>query len=342
MNPLTRVLLATSLCFVIALTSVLGQQMADPTFNAKVPNQAYTKKHPKVLFDEAHNNFHTTTGRYKPFVDLITNDGYIITANNEKFQPKSLSGYDVLVIANALGAERQNMPDASQSPFTNEECDAVRDWVRAGGSLLLIADHAPFGAAAEKLASRFGVDMSKGHTGDRENQDSETGIATFIVFSRSNKLLADHPITRGRNKTEKVNNVLTFTGQSLKGPAGSVAFLKLADTAFDRLPPGDNARTVVLDRLPNGDSIPPGVQVQNREAGATVSAAGRSQGLAMSFGKGRVIVMGEAGMLSAQVVRGPAAAAMGKDELQMGMNRKGIDNRQLALNIMHWLSRLLK
>jgi hypothetical protein len=336
------IILATPFFFAIYLTTAFGQQMADPTFDAKVSHPAYAKKNPKVLFDEAHNNFHKTTARYKPFVDLITNDGYVVTANQEKFHLKSLAGYDILVIANALGAERQNMPEASESPFTEEECDAVREWVRAGGALLFIADHAPFGAAAEKLASRFGVDMSKGHTGDREHQDSETGIATFLVYSRSNKLLADHPITRGRNATERVNNILTFTGQSLKGPAGSVAFLKLADTAVDRLPPGVKATAAVVDRLPNGDPIPPGIQVQNREAGAVVSAAGRSQGIAMAFGKGRVIVMGEAGMLSAQLIRGPAASAMGKEEIQMGMNRKGIDNRQLALNIMHWLSRLLK
>jgi len=32
----------------------------------------------------------------------------------------------------------------------------------------------------------------------------------------------------------------------------------------------------------------------------------------------------------------------GPDGMKFGMNRSGIDNRQLALNIVHWLSRLLK
>jgi hypothetical protein len=36
-------------------------------------------------------------------------------------------------------------------------------------------------------------------------------------------------------------------------------------------------------------------------------------------------------MLSAQVITGPS-------QLKFGMNRPGIDNRQLTLNIMHWLS----
>ena len=62
---------------------------------------------------------------------------------------------------------------------------------------------------------------------------------------------------------------------------------------------------------------------------------------AVPTGKGRVVVLGEAAMISAQIIKGPAAQLLGVDELRMGMNRKGIDNRQLALNIMHWLSRLL-
>lgn len=64
----------------------------------------------------------------------------------------------ILVIVNA---------GASPSPaFTDAECDAVRDWVKAGGALLLIADHAPFGERAEILARRFGVDMGKGYAFD--------------------------------------------------------------------------------------------------------------------------------------------------------------------------------
>lgn len=54
--------------------SSFGQQVADPNFDASVPRPAYTKSHPRILFDEAHNNFHTTAGRYKPFAQLITND----------------------------------------------------------------------------------------------------------------------------------------------------------------------------------------------------------------------------------------------------------------------------
>jgi len=303
-----RVIVAVSLALSVAFTTlpvVSAQQVADPNFDTKVARPAHTKKHPKVLFDEAHNNFHTATGRYKPFADLITSDGYAITPNSKPFTAESLKPFRILVISNALGASAMNAPDASNSAFTDAECDAVRDWVRAGGALLFIADHAPMGAAAEKLAQRFGVGMSKAYTLDEANTTPSDNNPGFIVYSRENKLLGDHAITRGRDDTERVNRVMAFTGQSLKGPEGSFAFMKLADTAKDAMP-GTNAQA---------------------------SAAGRAQGLAFTLGRGRVVVMGEAGMLSAQLA--------GPDKRPFGMNRPGLDNRQLALNIMRWLSRVL-
>ena len=273
-------------------------QQVDANFDTRVAQPAYTSKHPKVLFDEAHNNIHTASGLYKPFADLMSSDGYVIVPNKEKFQQSTLAGFDVLVIANAAGPRGQRATPA----FTDEECDAVREWVRAGGALLFISDHAPMGAAAEILAKRFAVNMSKGYTDDPSSQDKEVGD---ILFSRENKLLADHLITRGRDAGERVNRVVTFTGQSLQGPTESTALLNLPSTAVDTFP----------------------------QTKTTQSAAGRVQGLAMKFGKGRVVVLGEAGMLSAQI---------DNQGRVFGMNYPNTDNRQFALNIMHWLSRLLK
>jgi hypothetical protein len=284
-----------------------GNQVADLDFNTAVAKPAYKRNGPKVLFDEAHNNFHTAGGRYKPFADLISHDGYRITANTEKFSANVLKGYRVLVISNALGAAPMGAPAASNPAFTDAECDAVRDWVRKGGSLLLIADHAPMGSANQVLAQRFDVNMSKMFTVDPGNYDTESQNPGFIVYTRESGRLADHPITNGRNASERVNKIIAFTGQSLKGPADSVAFMKLADTA--------------KDTMPGANSTP-------------VPAAGRAQGIAMKVGKGRVVILGEAAMMSAQLV--------GPQQIKFGMNRPGIDNRQLALNIMHWLTALLK
>ena len=292
------------LLVVLSLTAT-AQQLADPEFNSSVANPAYSKNGPRVYFDEAHHNFHTTEGRYKPFVDLLLNDGYRIIRNREPFTKTSLNSFKVLVIANALGAEEMDDEGADASAFTEEECAAVQEWVKSGGSLLLIADHAPFGGAATSLGNRFGVDMSKGFTFDPQN--SVENNPSLLIFSRANKLLTSHPITEGRDQNERLNRVQSFTGQSLKGPEDSVAILKLADTAKD---------------------------TPNREAASSVSAAGRAQAIAFKYGKGRVVVQGEAAMLSAQIA--------GANKQPMGMNVRGNDNKQYALNLMHWLSGLLK
>jgi hypothetical protein len=293
-----------TLTLALALQSltVAAQQIPDTGFNTTVARPTYSKNYPRVVFDEAHNNFHTTTGRYKPFVDLIISDGYNVVPGRKVFSKPSLSTFKILVIANALGAEDMDEEGADRSAFTDEECDVVRDWVKGGGALLLIADHAPFGGAAESLGKRFGVEMSKGYTFDPDNDFKSSGTST-LLFSRENKRLLDHPITRGRNEDEIINRVLTFTGQSLKGPEGSSAFLLLSQTAMDK---------------------------PDRGSEKSVSAAARAQGIAFKFGRGRVVVLGEAAMLSAQVV--------GAEKRPMGMNVQGSDNRQLALNIMHWLS----
>jgi hypothetical protein len=283
----------------------VAQQMPDPEFNTSVENPAYKREGPRVMFDEAHENFHTTEGRYKPFVDLLLNDGYRVIRNRQPFAKTTLSSYKILVIANALGAEEDDDEGADKSAFTDEEIQAVQEWVKGGGALLLIADHAPFGGAAAELAKAFGVEMSKGYTFDSQN--SVAGSPTQLIFSRENKLLANHPITEGRGEKERLNSLRSFTGQSLKGPEGSSAILLLSEGATDR---------------PTFDSE------------TSVSAAGRAQAIALKFGKGRVLVQGEAAMLSAQI--------SGADKRPMGMNVPDNDDRQYVLNVLHWLSGLLR
>src|ERR1051325_9753378 len=202
-------LVVTTLLLLFAISH--AQQVADPSFDTKVAHPAYPKNGPKVLFDEAHNNFHTASGRYKPFADLIANDGYQITPNKEKFSAATLKGFDILVISNALGAERMNMPEASNGAFTAEECDAVRDWVKGGRNLLLIADHAPMGSANQIMADRFSVNMSKMFTVDSQNYDKESNNPGFIIYTRESGRLVDHLITRGRNDAETIKKIIAFT-----------------------------------------------------------------------------------------------------------------------------------
>lgn len=101
---------------------------------------------------------------------------------------------------------------------------------------------------------------------------------------------------------ERVNRVVTFTGQSLSGPPDALPLLRLSDGAYDW-----ESRKV---RYP---------------------AAGHVQALALSAGSGRVVISGEAALFTAQV------DPLGR---KFGMNRTDTDDRQLLLNILHWLSRV--
>jgi hypothetical protein len=297
-------------------------QRADTKYDTRVTAPTYPKagKHPRVVIDQAHRNFHTAGGRYKPFADLITHDGYEIYGGTDRFTGPYLHQWDVLVISNAFGPEGHE----DQTAFAPSEVAAVGDWVQGGGNLLLIADHWPCGGAAAKLSQAFGVDMSEGVTEDTTNCAPSTSGSgerepTTLLFTRRNGLLRSHPVTNGRGSGDEVETVETFTGQSLGVPFGGTPFLALGTTAADRRP------------------LPPKVEHVGKDTRVTMqyadptSAAGRAQGVALEFGKGRVVVLGEAAMMTAQ---------LDPDGHPFGMNVPGNDNRKLALNIMHWLSRV--
>ena len=139
--------------------------------------------------------------------------------------------------------------------------------------------------------------------------------ASHIAYTVQNGLLADHPITRGRNEAERIRRAVTYTGQSLSVPRNATAILKLGERAVDR-----------IYALKDGQPVVTG----------TPSAAGRAQMVAIEHGEGRIVVGAEAAMFSAQILlRGE------KEPLRVGFNRPGSDDRQLALNVMRWLTRAL-
>ena len=287
------------------------EQIVDPDFKPVVASPVYAANGPVVAIDEAHDNRHTAGGNYRPFAELLRADGYKVAPSAGKLTASTFKGIDVFVIVNATEA------------FTDAESDALRDWVKAGGSLMLTADHAPYGAATESLASRFNVPMGKGWAYDIETPGQ---ITTQLTYSRANGRLGIHPILEGRNASEKVSVVKTFTGQSLGLPDGATPLLKFGPTAREA------ATTDQLNEA--GEAL-----ARNKPSPALPSVVGRVQGLAMPFGKGRVVVLGEAGMFSAQLIRFPPGSQ--QQDIRFGMQAPGTDDRQFALNVMHWLSKVI-
>jgi hypothetical protein len=300
-----------------------AQQIADPDFDASVKVKTYgAKEHPRVAIDEAHHNFHTMEGRYKPLADLLTNDGYEVLANKEKFQPQTLRSLRVLIVANA--EDEAEGEETSGPAFTDAECDIVRDWVSDGGALLLVADHTPFGSAAASLARQFGVSMGKGFAFDVVNFETSPSNVVF-----RDKGLGDHPILRGRNPNERIRKVVAFTGQSLSVPGIGVPLLKFGPTSHESENRSELQLALEAARAPGA------TPTALRHA---TPAAGRAQGLALMFGKGRVVILGEAALLTAQISKSTEPSS---PDQKFGMNTPGNDDRQFALNILHWLSSAL-
>lgn len=295
----------------LLVSPAAAQQVADSSFTVPLIAPAYPPgAGPVVVLDEAHTNFHTLDGRYFVFGKVLQQDGYQVRPSRVPFTTGALAGVRVLVIANALHASNAgNWVLPTPSAFTATEVTVVRDWVTAGGSLLLIADHMPFPGAAGALAEAFGVHMRNGFAFDSSRTNSR------FTFSRASGSLSAHPITDGRSTAERVDSVVAFTGQAFQVDAPGRALMTL-----DR-------GTIVLE---------PKVASQFDEQTPSVAGAGLLQGAVLAFGKGRVAVFGEAAMFSAQL-------GGGARRVPMGMNDPAApQNPQFLLNVMHWLSGLLR
>jgi hypothetical protein len=160
----------------------------------------------------------------------------------------------------------------------------------------------PFAGAGEELADKFGFELSNGFALDTASSGPD-------LFTRIDGTLKDNIITNGRNNSEKVDSIYSFTGEAFRIP--------------------DDA-TPVLILNKNFISLMPDTAWNFSKSTPRISAAGWSQGAVKKFGKGRVAMWGEAAMFSAQLA--------GKNKVKIGMNDpKAKHNSQLLLNIIHWL-----
>jgi hypothetical protein len=293
----------------LVIGSVQAEPVPDTEFKPPIEKPAYPKgSGPVVMIDEAHCNWHTATGRYLPFAELLRRDGYVVRSSTATFGKAALKPGRILVIANALNKRNDNnWVPPFPSAFTDEEIRAVHDWVKEGGALLLIADHLPWPAAANQLAAAFGVHYSPGHALD------EKTLADPMIFRRSDGTLADQPITRGRARSERVDSVATFTGSAFRVDSGVEPLLIFG--------PGIVSFTPTNSWMPDANT-------------PRIPVTGWYQGAVLRVGQGRVAVFGEAAMFSAQVD--------GPDREPFGMNTPAArQNPQFILNLLHWLSGLL-
>ena len=316
--------------------SARGQQVPDTTYRYPIPAPAHARgTGPRVCVDAAHHNFHTSDGRYRPFALLLEQDGYVVAGTQAPFDSAALRDCSVIVIANARAAgQGSGYPDLPA--FRQAELDSLFGWVRAGGALLLIADHPPFAGAAAGLAALLGFASLDGYAGP--SPDSPNGVMVFgaldedalrrsdeesgIPHAQFRRLigqpgrLAEHPILRGRNARESITTVVTFTGHAFHPARDVLPLLVLGPEATGVAVIGGNAREARPEEYP------------------LFPLAGWLQGGTRRVAKGRVVMLGEAALCSAQLA--------GARRIPMGMNMPfAAQNAQFCLNVVHWLTGLL-
>ena len=325
----------------------------DTQFRFNNVNPAYeADTGPNVCIDEAHFNLHTAEGRFYPFAEMLRGDGYRVKGLRSRFREDALADCQILVIANAqnevntigFDSPESNWSYPHPSAFDREEINELILWVRNGGSLFLIADHAPLPGAAADLAVLLGVHMLDGYA---EGSRAE-GLYGIVVFGTAFEegwreaarlfegtgagykidvpsilanpgTLAPHPVVEGRNSEEHVRSVVTGGGQAFYATEDWEPILVFGP------------RAVTLIPLAN-------IEDAEWEDGPLFSVAGWLQGATRHLGEGRVVILGESAMCTAQF---DDFGRPGRN-LPDGMNSPmASQNAQFCLNVVHWLSGLL-
>ena len=141
----------------ILLTTGGCDQFNRVEFDATIRSPAFAEDGPVVLFDAGHHNHHSLNGSYRPFAKLLRNDGFSFSMLNGPVLAETLSPANILVVVTALADTATNAEPA----FTQAEIAAVVNWVRGGGSLLLVTEHYPFANSVEGLANAVGIEVAR-------------------------------------------------------------------------------------------------------------------------------------------------------------------------------------
>jgi hypothetical protein len=297
------------LCFFFIFTLlpllVNAQQDADQIIIPKFDEPTFNLGNgPKVYIDQSHHNFHQKSGRFKPFADLLTADGYQV---DSIINLKKLHKQDVLVISNPINQKNLgNWQQPIHDAFTQEEIIFLQNWVAEGGNLLLIADHMPFAGAANTLANAFGFNFCDGFANlDKEQKNSPD------IFSKENKRLLSSELTDGL-KTGNIDELTTFTGSSFTIPKGAKGVLKF---------------------LKGDVCLAPEIAWQFNETTTRTYLEDSYQGAILNYGKGKIAVFGEAAMFTAQTVTNNSGT------FKFGFHsNQAPNNIQFIRNLMFWLS----
>ncbi len=303
----------------VALSVLITVASQNAVAQAQVKRAAYPLgEGPVVVLDLGHNN--VDDPEFPPILaETLTQDGYVVRELSTRFDAASLAGVNIVISKNPLSAynsDNLNLPTTSS--FSRGEIELLYNWVLSGGAILLQIDHMPIPGAAEDLASTFNFQVSNGFALDERSlqeypngPNQGIGAAGEVTFRRSDRSLADHPITNGRTFAERVDSIETSTGAAFRLPPDGESLLTFGPTFVSLLPESS---------WEFDDTTP-------RQA-----IGGWSQAGVARVGSGRIAVLGDSWLLR---------SALEEEDTEMGPAYEESQNTQFTLNVVYWLSGLL-
>ncbi len=288
--------------------------------------------------DSEHRNAHRIDGRYAPFARLLQDDGFRVIDFPGTVDSVSLAACHLLVIANAGDVEGPPPPGYPHpSAFSDAEHDALLGWVLGGGRLWIVVDHPPYAGAMSTIASLMGFQLFDGYVGPSPTSPTYSAVfgdleeealrqtterydipyESFRAGLGDPGALTDHPILMGRSPEERVDRVVSFTGTAFFPSSAVEPLLVFGPSATGVVVLAGNVRDAPADDYP------------------LFSLGGWLLGGTRRIGQGRVVLLAEGAMCSAQLA--------GRQRIPSGFNMPFAErNGQFCLNIAHWLMGLLE
>ena len=301
-------------------STVEPPRTVDESFHPVLETPAFPEgSGPTVCVDEAHNNFHTADGTYRPFAEVLKRDGYVVKRTTQPSGRESLSGCGILVISDAQPPTRPGAPPT----FSVLEVEALNEWVREGGSLFLITDHMPDPDPIRGLAVSFGLEVNDGYV-----MEGGPGAGRRpTLFKMEEGTILPDSLTLGTDFDGAIRQVATFTGSAFRPLPESSISTPESSTAVGREP-----FRPLLVFGPGLESWMPEEYYDFSDNTPRIDVEGWYQGGVMEWGEGRLAFFSEAAMFTAQVFE--------EGTLKVGMNApEAVDNLRLLRRVMQWLAR---
>ena len=276
---------------------------------------------PTVLVDRSHHNAGDFSQViFEGFAPRLEEEGYRVQELTQPFDREALVDVQITIIVAPLhsrNALRSYPPtDEAQvaavsrlptpSAFSEDEIKVLRRWVGEGGALLLVLDHFPVPGSSQDLGAAFGIEISNGFAFDGALLTEQTVAQAMadepqVVLTRAQGGVADDPITNGRTPGERIDSFRFWTGSAFRLPPEGRSLLTFGSSFVSLLPE---------------------VAWQFSETTPREEIGGWSGGGVLQVERGRLAIFGELG-----IVAGPYP--------------EGVQNLQLFMNTLHWLSGLL-